>query len=471
MKKITAFILAFILILSCTVTASASNPTSYYKYIIENGEVTLTYAHTSKDVLNIPARIEGYPVTKIKSDVFFNLFRLGNFEAINIPASVTCIETPVIFDIVGVKAINVDKNNPAYSSKDGVLFNKDKTTIIFYPNEKGDSVYKLPEGVVRIEDYAFRYADTKEIVLPESLEEIGENAFFKAGYLEKLHLPKNVRLIGNDAFVLNYNLSKVTVDKENPYFSDLNGVLYNKDKTAILYYPVNKEGESYEIPETVTTIGFNAFQWLAPLTSVKLPEGLRKIDDKGLSGSSKLFIELPENLEYIGNNALESCGFKTITLPEGISYIGEETFAYAYSLQKITIPHGVTEIRDGAFMSCASLDEVVIPGTVTKIGEKVFDYCKEKIVIYGFSGSASEAVADYYGYEFISIDHTYTANVKGDANLDGKLNIRDSTLIQKQLVKVAVLGDTAQNQGDFDENQKLNIRDATAIQKYIARKT
>ncbi len=491
-KKILSFIFVVIFTLSCTLTVGAANPTSFYKYTTQNGEVTLTYAETTKDVLNIPSEIEGMPVTGIDSDLFFYLFKFGDFEAINIPATVTNIETPIIFDMASVKAFNVDESNPAYVSEDGVLFNKDKTEIICYPNEKEDKTYILPEGVVKITDSAFKYADFQYIELPDTLKYIGDNAFYKCGYLKELNLPTAVEYLGRDALLLNYGLYEVTADADNKHFSSKNGVLFNKDKTALLYYPVAKTAESYVVPESVETIGYRAFQGLSPLTSVTLPQGLKRIEERGFCGCRKITeLNIPSTVEYIGCEAFLNIGItdafipkdvseisdrafrgsdfiKTVSLPDTITSIGEEAFAWNYSLEEINLPEGLERIEASAFIGCSSIDEITIPPTVTEIGVDAFKGCSGSLTIYGFKGSVAEITAKDYGYKFVAMDDAYTENVTGDVNLDGKLNIKDATLLQKHLAKIASLGTTALRLADFDQNSKVNIRDATAIQKKIA---
>lgn len=445
-KKISAFILALIIAASCMLTANAATPTAVYKYTVSDGKVTLTDVSTSNAVLDIPAEIEGMPVTAIKSDTFFDVFKMRAFEEINIPASVTEIDTPIVMENASVKCFNVDSKNPAYASEDGVIFNKAKTEVLAYPSEKEDKTYSLPEGVVKIADSAFKYADFQQIELPDSLEYIGDNAFYKCVFLKRLTIPKAVEYIGRDALLLNYSLYEVYVDVNSKHFSSYNGVLFNKDKTAILYYPVAKTGDSYTVPESVEAVGYRAFQGASPLTSVTLPEGLKRIEERGFCGCRKIIeLNLPSALEYIGYEAFLNIGLEDIVIPEGVS-----------------------EIKAGAFKGCSSLDEVTIPAGVTKIGEDAFANCSESLTIYGNTGTIAQSEAEKYGYTFVALDSEYTENISGDVNLDAKLNIRDATLLQKHLANIVTLNSTALNLADFDKNGKLNIRDATAIQKNIA---
>ena len=137
---------------------------------------------------------------------------------------------------------------------------------------------------------------------------------------------------------------------------------------------------------------------------------------------------------------------------------------------KITtvLSDGLEKIHSGAFKGCYNLSEIYISATVTEIGENAFDSLDKSFKIYGYKGSVAESTATLGKYEFIPLDHEYTADILGDITLDGKLNIRDATLLQKHLAGMTNLGETALKYADVDQNGKLNIRDATAIQKQIS---
>ena len=401
MKKLISFILATILTLTCTLTASAATPSTIYKYTIKNGEVTITKIETVKDVLNIPAEIEGYPVTSIESEAFYKLFKMEGFQSINIPATVTNLNTPIIFDVTSTQAFNVDKNNPVYSSKDGVLFDKKGTTLLNYPNGKELKTYSVPEGVKTIAPYAFNYADVEVLHLAESVERIEKNAFNSHKYLKDLYIGENLKYISEGAFNMNPSLRKIDVSDSNKYFSDDMGVLFDKDKTTLMLYPCGRLSESY-------------------------------------------------------------------TLPKSTKEIAPDSFQFNCQVQKVVIRDGLEKIHSGAFKGCYNLSEIYISATVTEIGENAFDSLDKSFKIYGYKGSVAESIATLGKYEFIPLDHEYTADILGDITLDGKLNIRDATLLQKHLAGMTSLGETALKYADVDQNGKLNIRDATAIQKQIS---
>ena len=85
--------------------------------------------------------------------------------------------------------ISVDSRNPYYMVKDGVLFTKDRKTLVYYPAEKKNKVYRIPKSVTHIEALAFaRNPFLKEVVLPKGLKELGAGAFYNAEKLTKINL-------------------------------------------------------------------------------------------------------------------------------------------------------------------------------------------------------------------------------------------------------------------------------------------
>ncbi|MDR2942862.1 MAG: leucine-rich repeat domain-containing protein [Treponema sp.] len=101
-----------------------------------------------------------------------------NITSINIPNSVTYIGDTVFNECKNFYAINVDEDNAVYSSTNGVLYNKDKTTLLSYPQGKTDSVFPIPNSVTAIEYAAFaRCTNLTSVILPNSIAGIGDQAF------------------------------------------------------------------------------------------------------------------------------------------------------------------------------------------------------------------------------------------------------------------------------------------------------
>lgn len=204
-----------------------------------------------------------------------------------------------------LEEIHVAEENPKYSSQDGVLFNKEKTILIYCPKNK-TGFYQVPDSVERIGTRAFESSKLTEIKLPENLKIIEKQAFIYSE-LEKINLPNTVTTIGNRAFINCWNLKEITlpenlefmgkylfngclglqridISEENRWFSCADGVLLNKDKTELIKYPDGKSGK-YEIPEGVLVVKDSAFYGCNKITELTIPESLKKAENNSFADS------------------------------------------------------------------------------------------------------------------------------------------------------------------------------------------
>lgn len=359
---------------SCTKSASQSarsNQTWYakwtplYEFNISNGEVTITkfkYYKVIDDIpitnIVLPDYIDGYPVTKIGENAFKNITDL---TGVTLSKNVICIEDAAFAACPELKFIN---------------FNQKLTTI-------GYSAFS-------------NCSNLTSISLPESLTTIRPNAF-RGTKLTSITIPKNVSTIGrrpNDGTPINgcdpfgsSTLSSIYVDPENRCFSSENGILFNKNKTTLIRYPVAKSGTTYTIPNTVSQIGEKAFSENGFLNQVFMRNNVTKMGDYAFSSCTSLeTMTLSDNITEVSDCAfMDCCSLKTIygknikrvyyqsfmntgltTLPFSDSLVRIDDKAFAKSqLKEVHIPPSVMFVGSFAFTECMSLETVVLSCEIT----------------------------------------------------------------------------------------------------------
>lgn len=135
--------------------------------------------------------------------------------------------------------------------------------------------------VAKIEEDAFyQHKEMREISIPDSVTFIGSGAFYRCYSLESAKISKNVTDIDANPFFRCISLKSIDVDEENSLYADVDGVLYNKDVTKLLAYPEGREEDHFSIPESVTTIGIDAFGYHArKLRTISMSSNLINLPD------------------------------------------------------------------------------------------------------------------------------------------------------------------------------------------------
>ncbi len=224
----------------------------------------------------------------------------SSLEALAIPGGVSSLgENP--FGGSSLASIEVAEDNPSFGSLDGVLFSKDRKTLIRRPhNKKGDS-YVAPDGVETIAPFAFADCDSlKSIVLPEGLKSVGKTAFVNCAALETIRVPQSVERIEELAFDSCRALKTIDVAADNSAYFSVDGVLFTKDGTTLVKCPEGIEKENYVVPEGVTTIAAMAFSRCARLRSIVVSEGVKEFKPFAFQACESLkSVEVPESVAVI----------------------------------------------------------------------------------------------------------------------------------------------------------------------------
>ena len=180
----------------------------------------------------------------------------------------------------------------------------------------------------------------RRIILPDNITEFGEFAFYGLT-LETINIPSSLRKLGKNCFDENRWLSV------NPLI----------------------------IPEGVTEIPTQCFQFCYKLKKVVLPSTIKTIGIFAFFDSSVDDMNFPEGLDSIGYLSMHGTRLTEVVLPKTIRTIGYKTFASNFKLKKVVLPEGLTEIPDNLCSSCIELEKIVIPESVIKINTEAFSAC------------------------------------------------------------------------------------------------
>ena len=266
---------------------------------------------------------------------------------ISIGNNVSIIGAFAFSDCTSLISIDTADKNASFTSKDGVLYNKDMTSLIAFPGGK------------------------TSIIIPNSVKSIGSCAFSGCTGLTSISIVNNVTTIGEGAFAECTNLTSITIGNNvttigKGAFAECTGLT------------------SINIPNSVTKIGSSAFNYCENLSRVTLSDKLESIEDETFSNCSNLSeITVPDSVTVIGESAFLDCSRLTsVTIGNGVEQIGRKAFYDCKCLEKLTLGNGVKIIEEYAFYGCPRFVSIIFPESITTICDYAFFTSNDLTTIY-----------------------------------------------------------------------------------------
>ena len=362
------------------------------KYASKNG---LLYSKDGKKLIKAPADKSGIiniddTVTSINADAICDSNKITQ---INIGKNVKSLDSVLTYgDIKKLKKIQISSKNKYYYEANGSIISKANNKLIYCYKTEGDT-YTIPEAVEKIGNFAFSaQTNLRHIILSDNVTKLGSYAFCVSSdpttlthiKLESIHLGKSCNLLANenyDAIDSIKSLKEVTVSSENPNYTSIDGVLYNKDVTKLAFLP--GPIKTYTIPEGVTGIMKNCPMYMSSLRNLVLSDTITDADEWFKDVNELNSVHLGKNV----NNIYTAFGYINLSNLKDIS-VSEENSNFkvvnnmlyskdgskfilcpALTAGKVVLENGVTEIGSCAFNGCTNITDIVIPDTVSKVAD------------------------------------------------------------------------------------------------------
>lgn len=308
-----------------------SNENLIVPAIIDDMKVIAIGNHAFSDVAVSTVEIED-GIKTIESQAFY-----GNTDLlkISIPKSVIKIGANAFGNCMNLSVINLAEKNPNYCLSNGVLYNKEMTSLIKYPSGRLDETYLIQEGVISIE----------------------EGAFSMSRYLAYVFLPDSLRSIGSEAFA--------------------GCVLLNVD-----------------LPDKLIELSSYAFADCYSMREIVIPAGINVIGEGAFSGcDSAKKLTIKGSVKEIGYAAFSNCtSLNEVKFSRTIDVFGGMAFAFCTSLKEIEIPEGTKELSDMVFYGCSKMTRISLSSTITYFGSMIFEET-DNIVIKAAKGTSAAEYA------------------------------------------------------------------------------
>ncbi len=413
-------------------------------FIFDVATGTITDYIGSEAEVVIPEEIYGVKVTGIGDYTFYGCTSLTSvtipdsvttigwmaFEGctsltnVTIPDSVTTIQSEAFFNCTSLTEIKVSESNKSYTSVDGVLFSKDKKTLISYPAGKKANSYTVPSSVTVIREYTFSNCTSlTNVTIPASVTRIGD---FEA---------TGTALAIYPAFFGCSSLNTVFYSGTEENWQAIEMVADDWEFLTPKVVFVSSNPADYQFGETAGTVT----KYTGSSANVMIPSEINGM-----------------KVTAIGDSAFQNCAsLSMLVLPDSITAIGNNAFSGCTSLTNVVIPLNVAKIGENAFTGCDALSEIHYAGTeaewkVIQMPENVRSFLASKVV---FATVGTQSF------------------VWGDVDGDERVTSKDKVLTSRYLAKWVMSDNFNKVAADFNNDGNISSAESVVLARYLAKWT
>lgn len=263
------------------------------------------------------------------------------------------------------------------------------------------SIVVVPEGVTELAPCLFWDNQViEEVILPDTLVNISGDTFYNSSNLRKVNIPKNVKFMGNNPFA---GCPNIEVINESPYFNLVDGILYNRDFTRLIYYPISKKDDRYEIKEGCRILGKHSFYLCDNLKEVVIPSSIIKLENNPFSGCTKINLINKSEYYHIDDSVIYDKDYSSVIgclnsintdclVLKDVKRICRNSFWNCKGIRKIVLPKTLESIGYNPFVSCSNIAFESHSENYMVYDNALYTADKSKLVCY----PAKYAIGDIY---------------------------------------------------------------------------
>ena len=254
-----------------------------------------------------------------------------------------------------------------------------------------DNHVVIPEGIKAIGPCAFwDNQSIEEVVLPDSLISLGGDTFYNCRNLKKIVIPSKVEQMANNPFA---GCPLLHLENKSKHFKLIDGALFDKNRTTIIYYDISKRAKKYKIPRTVSIIGKHSFYLAKNLNLILIPSSIKKLENNPFSGCEKLEIINHSSFINVINKVIYN-KFKTSVIGclnsietnelilEPVKSIGRNSFWNCKGIKKIVLPSSLQQIGYNPFVGCSNIHFESNTDKYRVIDDVLYDEFEKKLICY-----------------------------------------------------------------------------------------